>query len=538
MKKKIMFLSTITAAIIGACFSFSAPALKANADTIDGGTYSGDVTVKLVDSQKNSHDGEFQIYFKVANEGTLPKTWDNAYKGPITRNGVTVTNYELKCVADGGGTFFFWDKTCKTSYTEDYTYVFNGTFTSGTSYSCVLDNLTFSVDCVTPDLNYAVPQYDDNASIYFTLPANDIPFDTDWKYKMFPSYTSTLTSTKDGVTTDVAVKGSSNAEKTGSVVKYGATAYWVAYSGAQVGEILTFGRPELFIQGSTIYSLNLSGLSFVRTKDLSENVRWRRATTIESVELTNDWEVALKYSGVGTFADANTNTWAKYTGQSGLFFDYIYINNDPTYTFSDPRIGLVKTYESDTYCNMKGKADGKLYLHQWAGTVPMFTSGFFAMTFKTGLLLPTNLNSANSYSSKYATLVKDITFGMISGRKMVDATPVQAFVDQYMAMGSDTPNQCLTLYVPAKEAYNKLTADQKALFVENELFLAAKNRLQAWAIANGEALNASNTLSSSLSFNNIVNIDENLSITIAAIILVTAVSICFVVVIRKRRASR
>jgi len=533
MKKNFKILSFVTTSLLAAGIAFSVPASLASADPVDGGTYSGDVTVKLA---SGTNDGSFQLYIKVANEGTLPKTWDNAYTGSITRNGQAITNYELKFVADGGATFFFWDHSCTSFYTDSYSYVFNGQFSSTAGYTCVLDNLSFEVKCITPDLNYATTLNETDGNLYFSLPANDLPFDN-WNYKMFPSYADTLKSTVNGVTTNVAIKASGNGEKTGSVVKYGATSYFVSYGGAAENQMLTFGKPELYLLGNKIYSLNLSGLSFIRKKDLSDNIKWRRVTTIESVELTNDCEVAIKYSGVGNFADANKNNWAWYAAQSGLVFDYIYINNDPTYTFADPRIGFVHEDSGNKYCNMQGKADGKLYMHQFAGTVPMFTSGFFAITFKAGILLPTTYASTSSYSKNYATIIKDITFGMISGRKMVDATPVQAFVEQYMAMGSDTPNQCLTLYGPAKTAYNALTADQKALFVQNEMFTAAKNRLQAWATANGDTINASNSLSTA-TIPNVFNSTQTLSATILIIVLVTGITFCLTLFIKKKKENR
>ncbi len=71
--------------------------------------------------------------------------------------------------------------------------------------------------------------------------------------------------------------------------------------------------------------------------------------------------------------------------------------------------------------------------------------------------------------------------------KTADCLGLETFIDQKLAMDSETKGQCNTLYAPAKEAFAALNDHQKALFVGNSAYSAEYARLKAWAAAKGEA---------------------------------------------------
>lgn len=112
-----------------------------------------------------------------------------------------------------------------------------------------------------------------------------------------------------------------------------------------------------------------------------------------------------------------------------------------------------------------------------------------------------------------------------------DTEMVTDFVNDYMHMDHTTNDgSCKTQgwYVEAKAAYGDMHAEQKTLFNTSSTFAAARERLIAWAVANGESFDPSNgTFAANpriaIFGQNGVDTDTTLIVIIASVVAVAAV---------------
>ena len=118
-----------------------------------------------------------------------------------------------------------------------------------------------------------------------------------------------------------------------------------------------------------------------------------------------------------------------------------------------------------------------------------------------------------------------------------DAQAVYAFEETYMHLDDYNSNlgyckdnehnyyQKDATQDGAKRGFNSLSPEQRALFVSNEAFADAWARLQAWATANGDSLNASNQLAAKSGVSPLVNIIGENTNTVAIIVIISMVSV-------------
>ena len=136
----------------------------------------------------------------------------------------------------------------------------------------------------------------------------------------------------------------------------------------------------------------------------------------------------------------------------------------------------------------------------------------------------------NHTSTRFAGYTSTATPAGLYTVTTLDEIAVDAFVTNFMHPEIETTDvgtgECISegYYAAAKAAFNGMTATQRALFVSD--YEAPRARLVAWAIANGDVLNASNILETPVNpaqggiFNGLD--DSN---TIMLIVLISLVSV-------------
>ncbi len=141
--------------------------------------------------------------------------------------------------------------------------------------------------------------------------------------------------------------------------------------------------------------------------------------------------------------------------------------------------------------------------------------------------------------------------------KSDDALAVQAFVDGYMHMEDYDPELHVGVAgdgdckgngkdyygknteTGAKHAFNQLTLAQRKMLTSNSAFANEWARLQAWAVANGDSLNASNQLaqaSSALTFN--IQSETNATTFIIVVAVISTLCVCGFFFIRKKKSVK
>ncbi|MBO8425695.1 MAG: hypothetical protein IAC61_00045 [Firmicutes bacterium] len=116
-----------------------------------------------------------------------------------------------------------------------------------------------------------------------------------------------------------------------------------------------------------------------------------------------------------------------------------------------------------------------------------------------------------------------------------DFNAVEAFVDGYMHMDEyqgvdDADGACLATYPLAKEAFEKLSEVQQDYFLTSTYFADAAARYNAWAVANGEALDSSLGVINSIS-------DSTTWIALGALLGVGAIAGAAIIVANRRRKA-
>lgn len=116
-----------------------------------------------------------------------------------------------------------------------------------------------------------------------------------------------------------------------------------------------------------------------------------------------------------------------------------------------------------------------------------------------------------------------------------DFNAVEAFVDGYMHMDQyqgvvDADGACLTTYPRAKEAFEKLSEVQQDFFLTSTYFADAAARYKAWAVANGEATDASLGVLNSIS-------NSTTWIALGALLGVGAIAGAAIIVANRRRKA-
>ena len=102
---------------------------------------------------------------------------------------------------------------------------------------------------------------------------------------------------------------------------------------------------------------------------------------------------------------------------------------------------------------------------------------------------------------------------------------VTEFIDYYMYMSKFVSGQCNTYFGPAKDAFNALDSEARALFFSSSTssVVNARERLNAWAAYKGYAVNGSNQyVAVSQNANALYEYKENN--TIAIIVIVASMS--------------
>lgn len=153
-------------------------------------------------------------------------------------------------------------------------------------------------------------------------------------------------------------------------------------------------------------------------------------------------------------------------------------------------------------------------------------------------------DSGTSYVADDTFVITGITFLYAIWVEEGAPTAVATFISNYMHMddanysGSGT-GLCITAgtYSAAKTAFNALTSAARELFVSDSTYQSAKDRLVAWATANGEELNASNTLVTSSS-NHIGLANQSNTEMYVTLLLITLLGVGFVVFCTLKKKKR
>ena len=149
-------------------------------------------------------------------------------------------------------------------------------------------------------------------------------------------------------------------------------------------------------------------------------------------------------------------------------------------------------------------------------------------------------------SSTTGTLVR--LYKYVAQEKSDDQKAVDTFVSTYMHLDDVNINNHFDTgackgetgyYALAKAAYLALTADQKSIFNTSEEFsvVRAKERLTAWAVANGETFDpAAGTFETSVLYTPVMNFENNAGYVIMiAVITLSAIAFGVVILTHKRK---
>ena len=115
--------------------------------------------------------------------------------------------------------------------------------------------------------------------------------------------------------------------------------------------------------------------------------------------------------------------------------------------------------------------------------------------------------------------------------ELIDAEAVQEFIDTYMHMSDYTEElgYCSDdehhYYADAKAAFNDLSAERRSLFMTDEAYEDAKERLIAWATANHDVINGDNLIVLNESYINQFSLSSELDNNSLILIIVTSAAI-------------
>ena len=234
----------------------------------------------------------------------------------------------------------------------------------------------------------------------------------------------------------------------------------------------------------------------------------------------------------------NNTDQGNYSGHKGMLLEYneSLALRGAYYNGGLDKVNLVDYYSFDVRTNIKlnGVAlkdiDGAEVFYKMNGMLWIYAPGMGA---KANVLEIKNVRVMDVYLPDQCYLF-NTSWATDSDFIFSDLTD---FVDTYMYMDSNTTNQCVTYYAPAKAAYSSLSANEKMVFTDNAKFTAAFNRLAAWATYHNDTFDGSAFIANLNPFMQINN-DSDSSTMFNVILIVSLTSLAavigFIIVKRKR----
>ncbi len=157
---------------------------------------------------------------------------------------------------------------------------------------------------------------------------------------------------------------------------------------------------------------------------------------------------------------------------------------------------------------------------------------------------PVSTFKIGTLSKRSTIYTMELTYTVKDNAK--DIVAVETFVNDFMHPEIATDNNtdtdaCLGAdgyYAKAKVAFNNLTVEQRKLFIEDASFVDMYARLSAWARANGETFDASNSLVNASNFN-MSTFESNSYVIIISLIGILSIStISLIVIIKRKKATK
>ncbi len=250
------------------------------------------------------------------------------------------------------------------------------------------------------------------------------------------------------------------------------------------------------------------------------------------------YDITIPYTKTGSWKSASLWNGNAYTYAFDESTDYAL-----GYTADDSNSEIYLLGEIEDNSNASGSERVVVYFSGLGTTTG--TDKFISIYFPKGTLFG-GCNAGYSCfleNDYYITIMNDRMFGSTKSTAEMIYTPVNAFVTSNMHMndaaydGTGT-GACTSIYSDVKTAYNTLTENQKYAFLNYSGYTDAKARLLSWAAANGDALDASNSIvakkSSSLILNGSSNSSNVYALAICAGALALAAGGAFFVFKKKR----
>ena len=196
-----------------------------------------------------------------------------------------------------------------------------------------------------------------------------------------------------------------------------------------------------------------------------------------------------------------------------------------------------KTYGSDTGVTLTVEGTSNTITSTYADYVKEFTTATNSVSIATTTSKKrAYIQTITIYETKESVIETDIS-------STEDCVGLETFIETYMHMdyvenlgycSDDTHHY----YSTARNAFNSLNDHQRSLFTTNSAYSTEWTRLSTWASINGESLNNNNKLSQSRANLLVTNITDQSSVLIITIALISTLSICVLLVIKKKKELR
>lgn len=321
----------------------------------------------------------------------------------------------------------------------------------------------------------------------------------------------------------------------GDVVVYSAnTTYYSKFILSQDGLNTTLSSGNVVAIYAT-YSVTINGSHFTHNSVSSVSM-----ASDYTVTLTPDtgYQIVSKTQINMTIGEVNTSVFS-YNSSSGLLtLSASYISGNIIIDVTTS----IKTYVLRYIAN-NGTSDYNETSENHGSTVYVSDNSFTKSGYEFAHWNTNNDDSGTSYAPDDTFVITSLTFLYAIWVEEGAPTAVSNFITNYMHMddvsysGNGT-GLCISngTYASAKVAFNALSSAARELFVSDASYLAAKNRLVAWATANGEQLNASNSLVAA-SGNHVGLASNNIELYIV-LTLVSLMGISFILIYGLKKKKR
>ncbi len=228
--------------------------------------------------------------------------------------------------------------------------------------------------------------------------------------------------------------------------------------------------------------------------------------------------------------EITNSRFAYYFGDYGNYISFMTSFDGINYSLFDKKYGN-PTAISSFYYDFSSFFDGQIvndfYIKLEIGTTNV------GCGFDDRWIILQNIQIKGKEASHDLVLNEDHYVCSECGKTFIEGSlnPIQLFVNNYMHMNDNTSGQCVSYYPLAKEAYLKLSIEQRRLFMTEQEYENARDRLISWASYHGEIISVE-TISSNKLFHTITNNNLTLMTMISTSALMFIIS--FVVLKQKK----